>query len=482
MIELRNPLALLLLVLAPVVWYWYRRRRSPERPATALWLLRRGKGHYRRRRQIDLRLLALLAALTLLILALAGPGLKLAESEELIVVVDASASMAARDREGNSRLEAAKKRGQKLLAGADEAVLVRAGLEPRASGPAPGTALVTELEKLQAGDAYADLEEAVALGRGLLPGAPVLVVSDAEPPANADGYLNVAGNGQNVGITALGPGFAAVFNAGPAVWRGNLQSNGESHDLRIVPGRYALVRFVDQANDRQARISGSDVLNLDNLAFYTSSPVAVELRLADPHLERALLAVGVRFTSRAPQAIVATATPPERPGTVQTAYFADDYGDTVVVADVDPTDPLTRGLSLTGLSLHLPIPPPGEGWLALVRDDSGRPLLWRRGRDLYLPPLPDWKDQPALLVLLYNWLAPLHSKTFPLGTSGVLRPSRRGGKAYSLLSVTETNLPRPRPDRLAGAKKTVDLSAWLAVLAALLLVLAGRLKVPDENG
>ena len=482
MVELRNPLALFLLVLMPLVWYWYRRRRQLQRPATALWLIEKGRKEARSRRQLDLRLLALLASLLAVVLALAGPQLRISQNGQLVIVLDASASMAARDRDDNSRLEAAKEPARKLLAKTNIAVLVRAGLEPQAYGPAPGKALIRRLEKIQAGDATADLQKATSLGRNLLPGAPVLVISDAAPPQNTEGYLNVAGNGQNVGITALGPAFAAVYNAGPANWRGSLQSSREVQQLTVAPGRYTVVRFAREESERRARLSTSDVLPLDDLAFYASSPVPVDLKIPSPDLERALLAIGSRFSPRAPKAVITAATPPDKPGQVQTAYFASDYGAAVIAADVDPTDPLTRGVSLTGLTFHLPDPPPGSGWMVLARDDSGRPLIWRRDHDLYLPPPIDWKDRPALVVLLYNWLAPLRSNVLPLGSDGVLRPSRRSGKAYSLLSAAETNLPRPRPNQLLGIKQALDFSSWLAVLAAFFLLIASRLKVPAKNG
>jgi len=481
MVELRNPLALLLLALLPLVWYWYRRRRSRQRPATALWLLSHGKKQNRRRRYIDLRLLTLLMALFLLVLALSGPELELAKSRKLIIVIDASASMAAGDQSGDSRLAAAMERARRPLIGADEAVLVRAGLEPRAFGPTTGKALVSRLEKIQAGDARADLQAAGSLGQSLLPGAPVLVISDAAPPENADGYLNVAGNGQNAGITALGPGFAAVFNAGPANWHGKLRGEGETHELRIPPGRYAVVRFVKESPFRRASLSAGDSLNLDDLAFVEQEPVPVELRLTGPTIERALLALGARIAPRAARARIDSA-PPEEPGKTPTVYFATSAGAPATVAEVDTADRFMRGVGLLGQTFHLPPPPAGSGWRVLARDTGGRPLIWRRGSDLYLPPLADWEDQPALIVLLYNWLSPLSNVTLPLGTDGVLRPAHRGGKSYSLLNVAETNLPRPRPDRLSGLNQAAEYSHWLAILAALFLLIASRLKVPAKNG
>jgi len=483
MIELENPFFFFLLLLLPLIWYWYQQRGYPQRPVTALWLInkKQKQSRFRVSRRLDLRLFSLLVSSLAVILALTGPQLRIARSSEIIIIIDASASMAARDYNGGSRIKAAKERVLKLLSKANKAVLVRAGLEPTAIGPDSGKTLVTELKKIQAGDSTTNLQKAVILGRELLPNAPILIVSDAAPPEKSDGYLNVAGNGQNTGITALGPGFAVVFNAGPASWRGSIYSETESRDLQIPPGRYAVVHFAKQTATRRARINGSDVLALDDLAFYIRSPTIVDLRISNPSLERALLAIGARLGSRAPQAIVITATPPEQPGLVQTAYFARAYGAITIAADADSTDPLTRGVNLAGLSFHRPTPPPGIGWLVLARDGSGYPLIWRRGNSLYLPPVIDWENQPALVVLFYNWLSPLQNKAHPLGTNGVLHPILRGGSAYSLLNAAETNLPRPRADQHNWRNEAYPLSGWLAIFAALFLLLANWLKVPVEN-
>ncbi len=482
-VSLQNPLALLLLPLGALVWYWHRSRRLAQRPATALWLLEAGSPRRRARRWPDLRLLALLGSFGLLVLALSGPSLSSGRPERLVVVLDASASMAARDRPGGaSRIEDGKRLAARWLEGAGSAVLVRAGLTPTTYGPAEGRRLLDELSTIRAGDAAADLERAAAAGRRLLAGAPVLVISDAAPPPNVAGYANVAGQGKNAGITALGGGFAAVYNASRTTWKGSLESDGERFDLQVAPGRYAVVRFSGQKTQRRARLNSGGVLALDDVAYYAAATPAVSLEFRDPALTRALLAAGARPGSEAAAAVVTLAPPPPEPAARPTVYFAPHADAAVTVADVDPTDPLTRGVALVGRKLPSPEPPAGNGWRPLVRDAAGNGLVWRRGQELYLPPLAAWRDEPALVVLLYNWLEPLKNGVRPLGADGVLRPGLRAGTAYSLLSATETNLPRPRPDRLAGLRPARPLSGWLALAAALLLLAAGRPKVPRRKG
>ena len=99
-----------------------------------------------------------------MVLALEDPPLA---PSPLVLVVDASASMAAREGKG-TRLDLAKERVLPLLERSPEAVLVRAGERPEAFGPAPGIALKERLLALEAKDRKGDLEAAIALGRRLL--------------------------------------------------------------------------------------------------------------------------------------------------------------------------------------------------------------------------------------------------------------------------------------------------------------------------
>ena len=477
MIELQNPLALAALPLALLVYWLYRQRRLPTRPATAVWLLESGRRRSARLRRWDLRLLALLAAFMLLVLAAAAPVWRGLAPARLVLVVDASASMTARDGAGSTRLARAKELAGPWLRRAGQAVLVRAGLEPQTFGPKTGAALLGYLESLRAGDAAADLAAARAAGLRLLPGARVLFVSDAAPPAGPGAYLNVAGRGANAGITALGPGFAAVFNAGPGVWRGRLLSAGESHALQISPGRYGLVRFAKNLARRRAALEpGGDALRLDDVAYSLTSEPRVRLTFESKALARALLAVGAKLVASAPDAIITTGTPTDSDAK-PTIFFAPKGGERELAAELDPTSELSRGLDLSGIGFELPQPPP-PGWRALARTAGGNGLIWQKGASLYLPPLADWRDRPQMVVLLYNWLAPLTNRTRPLGTDGVLQPGFNAAAAYSLLSPGETNLPRPRPNEMAGLGGRQPLAPWLILLAAVMLILAGRLREP----
>jgi len=466
-------LALLPLVLGWIYWT-YARRRPPVVPAAGVWLLQRTAGGGRARRRFDLRLALLLLAGAAMGLALTAPWLRLGRPPRLVVVIDASASMSARGSDGRSRLDRARERAAPRLEGARRAVLVRAGLEPQAWGPTDGSRLEPQLTRLRAGDAVGDLERAVALGRARLPDAAVLVVGDAPPPASLRaGFLNVAGDEPNAGITALGPRFAAVYNAGPGVWNGTLTSGQQRFALRLAPGRFATFTFDRAADRRTAVLAPGDAMLLDQKALWIARPARVRVETAGMGgVDRALAVLGVRRVTGRAQAEVRTVLPPERPARLPTLYFAPaGAAAPQVVHDVDPTHPFTRGVKLVGYRLPAPPPPPGAGWRTLATQADGRGVIFVRGSELYLPPEAALRNLPAFVVLIYNWLQPLADSHRPLGWNGVLEPTVRDGYAVSLLDYRETRLPRPAADRLAPVTAARPLAPWLALLSALLLAL-----------
>ncbi len=467
-----------LLVLLPLVlgWiYWtYARRRPPVVPAAGVWLLQRASARGRARRRLDLRLALLLLAGAAMLLALAAPTWRTGKPERLVVVLDASASMTATDADGRSRFDRARQRAAVWLAGASNAVLVRAGRQPQGFGPARGTGLLASLETLRAGDAGADLGRAVALGRRLLPGAAVLVIGDAPPPAELRAaFLDVAANEPNAGLTALGARFAAVYNAGPGSWNGRLSSSGRSWELNLPPGRFAAIDLEATETRRSAVLHPEDAMALDQKAYLHERPPRVRLQIDAPSVARALAALGARRAGAADaEAAVRPGPPPENPEQRPTLYLAStDAALPDVVYDVDPTHPFTRGVELVGYRLPAPPPPPGGGWRILAARADGLGVVYARGGELYLPRPEALRDLPAFVVLLYNWLEPVGASYRPLGWNGVLEPGVRDGFAVNLLDYAETRLPRPSGDRLEPVDRRRPVAAWLALLAALLLVL-----------
>lgn len=411
-----------------------------------LWLWQRAIRKGKARRRLDLRLFLLLLSALLGLLALSAPEVSLDRPGELVVVLDASASMAATDL-SPSRLERAKEMAREHLAASPRAVLVIASDQIQTFGPGLGRNLVGSLEGLQPGATSADLETAIARGRALLPGAHVLTIADQPAPAGTDGYLNVAGNGINVGITAIGPGFVAVANAGPGLWRGELLVDGSRHPLE-VPARGFSSLEVPSATPT-ARIVGNDALALDNQARFSRRLVRVEVSGRSLALERLLVLLG---TSRgSPSEMAFEMGTPRREPSQFTVFFAEQGIGQATVFDVERTLPYLRGAELVGFSLRIPPPPQAPNWRPLAISEAGQALAWYHPNGVYLPPTESLQNLPAFPVLIHNLVAP------------------RGELRSGLLNPSETLLPRPSPDQPLPPSLTVQLAPWLALLAALLL-------------
>jgi Ca-activated chloride channel family protein len=223
----------LLLPVLLLTYLLYRRRAPRARPWAGVWLWRKGKAR-RFRPRLDLRLFLLLLSAALMVLALEDPPLA---PPPLVLVVDASASMAANEG-GKTRLDLAKERLLPLLERAPEAVLVRAGERPEAFGPAPGVALRARLLALEAGDKGADLEEAMALGRRRLK-APVVVATDGPPPPGAEGYLGVGSPRENLGLVAVARGFLALGNSANRALLARVEAGGKVREVQVPPRGFA---------------------------------------------------------------------------------------------------------------------------------------------------------------------------------------------------------------------------------------------------
>ncbi|RDI94779.1 VWA domain-containing protein [Meiothermus sp. QL-1] len=438
------------LVLIPpalgLIWWWYRRRRPPERRVAGLWLWQRALRKGRARRRLDLRLLLLLLAALLGFLALSGPSLSLERPGPLIVVLDTAASMAATDLPP-SRFQRALELARAHLQKAPQAVLVLPGDPPQVFGPAPGSSLVPALEQAAPRAQSTDLAQALAQGQARLPQAPSLVISDKPPPPGSDGYLNVAGNGPNVGISAIGPGFVAVANAGPGLWRGEVWVNGRRYPLE-VPARGFASLEVPQAT-LEARLLLQDSLGLDDEARFTRRAVRVEVSGEAPALERVLRLLGTARGS--PGEMVFELGTPRREPSRFTVFFAREASGQATVFDVERTLPYLRGVELVGYSLRIPPAPQAPGWRPLAQSETGQALAWYHPNGLYLPPVESLQDLPAFPVLLYNLVAP------------------RGEQRSGLLRAEETLLPRPIPSQPLPPGLTLSLGPPLALLAALVL-------------
>ena len=326
------PLALLGLAFLPlVVAFWMLKLRRTERTVSSTLLWQRfgedlqANAPWQRLRRSFLLLLQLLLVILLAFLA-AQPFVERPATlaRDLVVVVDASASMAATD-VAPSRLEAAKALAldalRDLPAGGRVSV-VAAGATPRvvANATADMGRVRVALAGITATPASADMGEALALSSALAAragDAQVLVATDAafSPPKGLEvaapvTVLQVGRERKNQAIVAFAVRsaptavtrsvFISVANLDlePADERVELWGDGrllEACDLFLDPVSRADIGIDDVPLDvrvLEARLAGDDQLALDDRAWAVVPPDRL-LRIllvseGDPYLETAL--------------------------------------------------------------------------------------------------------------------------------------------------------------------------------------------------
>ena len=205
--SLANPWGLLALLGIPVILYWHRQAASDRRlvPLVALW--RPGAAQapdVTRRRRVDAILLLRLAVVAAVSLALAQPRWPVPATTRHVLLVDASASMGAREAGGlrfARAIEAAQDALDRLPAGA-EVMIVRGGTPPTVAHgfSRDRSALRAALAAVRVGEAPKNLSAGLLLARREMGGAGALiqVFSDAPEPrdiARQAERLSVSGNG-----------------------------------------------------------------------------------------------------------------------------------------------------------------------------------------------------------------------------------------------------------------------------------------------
>ncbi len=326
------PLALLgLLFIPPVIAFWMLKLRRTERVVSSTYLWQRfgddreANVPWQRLRRSLLLLLQLLLVVLLAILA-ARPFTErpAALARDVVLVIDASASMAATD-VAPSRLEAAKAAAlaalRDLPAGGRVNV-IEAGAVPRVAANATTDMgrVRAALAAIQARPATADLAGALRLASALAAradDAQVLVATDAAftPPPDLSvaapvRVLQVGRERRNQAIVALAVRssptavtrsvFASVANLdlAPATTRVEIWGDGrllEARQLVLDPVSRADVGIDDLPTDVgvvEVRLIGGDELALDDRAW-AIVPATHQLRIllvsdGDPYLETAL--------------------------------------------------------------------------------------------------------------------------------------------------------------------------------------------------
>lgn len=531
------PSALWLLTLLPVVvalHYLRARRRRYSVPALFLWQRAHTAVARKRRFSPTWLLVAQLLFVTLAALALARPVLDGGQKSDLVLIVDASASMAAVD-EGGTRLEQAVALARGLLGQGRRVALIRAGLEAKllAAVDADAAQLRQALDALSAGDADADLLRALELADSLLPGAQVHVFTDHDVSLGAASLHRVGGPVNNVGISAfdigIGQAFVAVVASGsrPAEVQVELTQGGRllARGTVLVPtsGSGSITFPVEEAAGAiQARLTPppGDALQLDDVAYAGSRAAQVVSDDSYEPLVRALASVPLTRVSVTPDAafrasadlkVVQRADPQGLPPG-NYLLFPPPAAEPVyqVIREWDRADPLLRFVDLrdvvVGLDPGRPAWEESGEWRVLASTADLTPVIRsRQGPDGLLVQLafhPSQSDivlRPAFPALMANLLAglggtarvrlgqPLPGATQPVLQPGVYTVQVDGAPAEvyaSLLSEGESSLPRgapgalvltPAPGPAAGPEPlaaAADASAPPSTLAVALLVLA----------
>lgn len=497
------PAALWLLALLPVVvalHYLRARRRRYDVPALFLW--RRAQTAVARRRRFSPTwlLAAQLLFVALAALALARPVLVSTELPERVIIVDASASMAAAAG-SSTRLDLAKREARELLSGAGRVAILRAGLDARLEAPlnADADQLAAALTGLRAGDADGDLLRAMELGTALLPGAEVHVFTDYEVQLGAARLHRVDSPVENVGISAfeigVGQAFVAVVASGarPAEVEVELRQDEAllAMGTVLVPttGTGSITfPLAEVSGVVEARLTPppGDALALDDVAYAGSRSLEVVSSDAYEPLMRALMAVpqarvsvavDAAFRAEADLKVVSRAsTDGLPPGNYLLFPPRAPEPEYELISDWNRADPLMRFVDLrdvvVGLDPELEAWEETDGWRVLARTSNLTPVVRMRrdagGTTVQLAFHPAQSDvvlRPAFPAFIANLMGQLDKvqrvrlgEPLPGGLEPVLEPGPyRSATApeqvvyASLLAADESRLPERAAQLQAGA-------------------------------
>ena len=464
--NLVNPAALLLAGLAvPIVVFYILKIRLRRVPVSTLlfWQQifeeKKRRSLWQRLRHL-LSLLLQLAFLGLLVFALADPIFRWqqARARRIVVVVDNSSSMNARD-VSPTRLDAAKAEGRKLIDGmrlGDELAILAAGAQPRvACGSTDHQRTLREaLESIAPVDGPTRVDEAVALARRLLSGSEkirkVVILSDGGFEGAADlarqddvDWIGLGKKTGNVGITRLQArrslldpiGYeilveVANFSDEAVAVRLELDLDDDPIDvvpLNLAPGEKNVQVFEKTSADGgrlRATIDRADGLPADNTAW------AILPRRARQKVS--LVTPGNLFLEKVFEAIPLV--------DLQVIKVAPDAK--------APANRATAPISV----FHRKVPdvmPPGD---VLVIEPESSGSLWQLGEAIHNPVVAKQdKESPLMFnIRLDNVVMPEAHKLTLTGPARVLAESAGGEPLYAVLD---------RPD--GGSGKVVVLTVDL---------------------
>jgi len=453
--NLVNPTALLLAGLAvPIVIFYILKIRLRRVPVSTLifWQQifqeKKPRSLWQRLRHL-ISLLLQLAFLLLVVFAVADPIFRWqqARARRIVLVVDNSASMNARD-VLPSRLAAAKAEGRRIIDGmrlGDELAIIAAEAEPRVACGSTDhqRTLRAALESIAATEGPTRVTEAVALARRLLSGSEksrkVVVLSDgsfdgaAELPRQEDVELITLGKHTgNVGITRLQArrslldpiGYeilVEVANAAdePASFRLELDLDGDPIDvvpLQLAGGERSVQVFEKTSAEGgrlRAHLDRADALPADNTAW------AILPRRSRQRVT--LVTPGNLFLEKVFEAmplvdLAVVKVPKEGAGPAPVPKPAGDPGAAITVYHRKVPDSLPEG----------PV-------FVIEPERSGS--LWQVGESLHNPVVAKQDKESSLMlhIRLDNVVMPAARKLTLKGPAQVLAESAAGDPLYAVL-------------------------------------------------
>ncbi len=509
----------LLAALPLVVLLHYLRTRRRRQEVAALYLWRRAQqAVVRRRRFSPTWLLVLqLAFAALAALALARPFLGENEPPPRVVIIDASASMAARvgsALDGAKRIDEAAGIARRLLTGAGRVALIRAGLEPTLLVPldADANQRAAALSELAAGDASADVSRALDLAAALLPGAEVHVITDQELMLGLSTLHRVGESVINAGISALDIGIGQVYV-------GIVGSGGRPFEVRVtlsqdgaplasgtvlvpVTGAGSITFPLDDVRGiLEARIDPppGDALALDDVAYAGAESVRVISDDTYGPLVRALTAVpnaeasysvGARLLSADLRVLRSADAEGLLPGAH--LLFAPPAAQPrfAIVRDWDRAHPLTRFVDLRDLVVGLgPVESAWteeSGWQVLARTSELEPVLRARQVDgawqvqaAFHPSQSDLVLRSAFPTLIANVVAAVH--TTASVRLGEALPGPELGQSGARSDASEARVVLS-PGVFRVSSEVGGVAGEMGVVASLLSAAESRLETAPVAG
>jgi hypothetical protein len=302
----------LLLGIPVVIILHFVRARKKRQDVSALFLWKQAKEQAETRKRFSPSwLLALqILSVALAAFALAQPSLMLRSRPDRILIIDATASMNARDSDG-VRLEKALNEAQEILHQSGRVAILRSGLETTVIQALTDNHIEARqtLQAIQAVDEQTDLSRAIDVAKAIAPQAEIHVFTDSAleyPLVNIHG---VGGDGHNVGISSFEIGvqqiFVAVASNYPRPQEINLQIfQGETpvaQTTMLVPSNgqgYATFPLDSTSGFFRAEIEvpADDALLVDNMAFTGQRELRVVSNSDDDILRRVFEALpNVRY-------------------------------------------------------------------------------------------------------------------------------------------------------------------------------------------